>query len=222
MSDTDIYPSASDKAYLDRAYALKSPDEARTLYDEWAKSYDTDLSGLDYAFPRRAAEAVLANLPAKADGPLKVLDAGCGTGLVGVALIQAAQGRAKFRIDGVDISPGMLETAQKTGLYADLSEVDLTKPLSSASSSYDIVVCVGTLTRGHVGCAVLAEFVRVTKGDGLVVATVLDQIWKSAGFEAEVERLSRENQVEVLSVGTVGVVEGKQEGGKLVVMRRLQ
>lgn len=221
MSDTDYYPSTGDKTYLDRAYALKTPAEARTLYDEWAKSYDTDLSGLDYAFPRRAAEAVIANLPAKTDAPLRVLDAGCGTGLVGVALAQLAQGQAEFKIDGVDISPGMLETARKTGLYAELSEVDLTEPLSFASASYDIVVCVGTLTRGHVGYAVLAEFVRVTKSGGLVVATVLDQIWTSAGFEAEVDRLGRENQVEMLSVGSVGVVEAKQEGGRLVVMRRV-
>lgn len=264
MSDSPAYtslPSSTSKAYLDRAYALQSPAEARTLYDEWARSYDADLSGIEYVFHRHAAGAVLQNLGPNVDVnrklKVKVLDAGCGTGLVGRALreeIVRVEGMGKgggkvgrtdtcpsqeifqgkidpsnidFEITGIDISPGMLDVARKTGLYTTLEEVDLMKlPLKYTTGSYDVVVCVGTLTRGHVGPEVLGEFVRVTKTDGIIVATVLEEIWEIKGFERETERLAGTEQevvkeVEVLGVERVGVVKGAEEGGRLVVLRKV-
>lgn len=183
--------STGGNPYLDRAYALTGPRDARELYDEWAASYDADLAdeSQGYVAPGHAADAVAR--VAGLDGA--ILDAGCGTGLVGAELAR----RGARTVDGVDLSPGMLERARATGAYRTLDVADLTAPLELPDDGYDALVCVGTLTHGHVGPSVLAEFVRVVRPSGYVVATVLDDIWEDGGFRAEVDRLAAGELVEM-------------------------
>lgn len=148
-----------------------------------------------------------------------MLDAGCGTGLVGLAIMKAESLRERVeKVDGVDISPGMLEVARKTGVYEGLEVQDLNEPLGAGEGVYDVVVCVGTLTKGHVGAGCLGEFVRVVKRGGLVVATVLSEIWVSGGFEEVVEGLS----VEVLGREEFGVRKGEKGGARMLVLRKLE
>ena len=109
--------------HLARAYALTGPDDARALYDEWATSYDTDLAdeAQGYVAPERAADTVARVAGVSGE----ILDAGCGTGLVGVALVD----RGATTIDGVDLSPGMLARAEVDRLVelglAELVEADV-------------------------------------------------------------------------------------------------
>lgn len=119
-----------------RAYSAVDADAARAVYDEWAETYDAELGHDDqgYIGPDVAADALV-----RVVGPgATVLDAGCGTGLVGAAL--AARGR--FDVDGVDISPGMLARAQAVGVYRRLAVADLTRRLGVDDGAYDAVVCV--------------------------------------------------------------------------------
>ena len=210
-----------DNPYLKRAYALQDAKSARTLYDEWATKYDSDLSSLEYTFPQQASTALLAQFPDADLANIKILDAGCGTGLVGISLKQAGAHRAN--IMGCDISTGMLEVARKSGAYGSLDETDLSKPLRYVDGQFDGVVCVGTLTQGHVGPdPVLGEFARVVKkGSGVVVATVLEAIWESGGFRSRIEELVKAGLVEVVSDTVVGITKGESEGGRLVVLRKL-
>ena len=71
----------------------RSPEETKALYTDWAKTYDSDVTGAGYATPGRVARA----LAEVADLTAPLLDFGCGTGLSGVAL--AAEGFTA--IDGV-------------------------------------------------------------------------------------------------------------------------
>jgi SAM-dependent methyltransferase len=191
MSQQPTTPTG-DNPYMQRAYALRGPDDARELYDDWAERYDTDVAeDLGYVAPGIAADTVVE--VAGTDGT--VLDAGCGTGLVGAALAQ----RGVAVIDGVDLSPGMLERARATGAYRSLEPADLTQPLSTPADTYDVVVCVGTLTHGHVGPEALREFVRVTRPGGSVVATVLVDAWEAGGFRAEVDGLVSAGRAEMVS-----------------------
>lgn len=198
---------------LERAYALSGSDEARALYDEWADSYDSDLSddSQGYVAPETAAETVARTTGV--DG--EILDAGCGTGLVGVAL--AARGART--IDGVDLSPGMLEKAEQTGVYRRLAPADLSRALPVPADSYDVVVCVGTLTHGHVGPGAFGEFVRLTRPGGTIVATVLDDIWDSGGYRAEVDRLAQMALVEIVSTDAVDYRKAAQVDARMVVLR---
>ncbi|BEI80835.1 hypothetical protein CcaverHIS002_0113640 [Cutaneotrichosporon cavernicola] len=142
-------PSAAaqgDSQYLERVYSAKSPSELKEIYDAWAPEYEHDLVGsLGYTAPKKAADALAAVLAPSPD--LKVLDAGCGTGLVGVELRKLGFNN----IDGIDLSQGMLAQAAKTGAYASLTKADLSGQLAIPGDYYNATICVGTLTEGHVG-----------------------------------------------------------------------
>jgi predicted TPR repeat methyltransferase len=71
---------------------------------------------------------------------LDILDAGCGTGHVGEMLTGLAR-----RLDGVDLSPEMLEKAEARSLYTSLHRGDLVAFLAAHPASYDAVVSAATL-----------------------------------------------------------------------------
>jgi ubiquinone/menaquinone biosynthesis C-methylase UbiE len=215
--------SQADNVYLSRAYNLKNEDEARALYDEWATQYDKDLSSMDYMSPTATVDALVSALSSSPPtAPFTVLDAGCGTGLVGVALAahKSLNQRVRVIVDGLDLSQGMLDVARKTGTYRALEVADLTKRIDRDDGSYDAVLCVGTLTQGHVGPAVLGEFVRVVKKGGFVVATILDDIFVEGGYEKEIKRLEASGVAQVLGTDDFGIRKGEFKGGKMLVLRK--
>jgi ubiquinone/menaquinone biosynthesis C-methylase UbiE len=206
--------STDQKTLLDRVYAASTTTESRDLYDEWAKSYDSDMTQYDFTAPRLVAEAVARGLklnhisPDKPLQGLKIADAGCGTGLVGVELSKLG---AKD-IVGLDISEGMLAVAKNTAVYDDLRTTDLTKRLEFDDGKFDALTCCGTFTHGHLGSEPLEEFVRVVKDGGVVVATVLESFWVEKGFEAEIERLAKAEKVEVVEKDVHQYLKGNRGG----------
>ena len=210
---SDQMPNTGGNTYVQRSYGLGGADEARALYDEWAASYDADLAdeSQGYVAPALAADTVVR--VAGVHGA--ILDAGCGTGLVGAELAQ----RGATVIDGVDVSEGMLEQARATGAYRSLAPADLTRALSAADGTYDVVVCVGTLTHGHVGPHAFGEFVRLTRPGGTIVATVLDDIWDAGGYRAEVDRLEQMAMVEVVSTDLVDYRRSADVHARMVALR---
>jgi predicted TPR repeat methyltransferase len=166
---------------LKRVYNLTSTAEAESVYDDWAGTYDTDTTdGMGYVAPGIAADRLAGLAPAGA----VVLDAGCGTGLVGAEL-----GRRGFTtIDGIDLSQGMLDQARTKGCYRTLQKADLSGRLTYDDNAYDATICVGTLTEGHVGPEALDELIRVTRGH--LVLTVLGRIWESLGYHAYIDGLA--------------------------------
>lgn len=102
-------------------------------------------------------------------------------------------------IDGIDISPGMLEVAERTGVYDSLSVGNLTEILDIPSRLYDAVICVGTMTEGHVGPEPFDEFVRVVKPGGYIVSTIRESVWTSKGYEAKVTSLTQAGQARHVS-----------------------
>ncbi|KAL4752260.1 hypothetical protein BDW72DRAFT_192205 [Aspergillus terricola var. indicus] len=223
MSQEPTSAASGINSYLPRAFALSGTSEAQNFYDEWARAYDADINGVGYASPRRAVDAIIDNLPLSlTSGPekLQILDAGCGTGLVGDCLARSSLA-GSFCLNGVDLSEGMLNVAREKGVYQSLETADLNEGIPSPDGKYDIVVCVGTLTKGHVGAGVLGEFARLTVKGGLVVATVHDGIWEKGGFEAVIGRLKEKRVVKVLSLDAFGILEEESQGGRMVVLNKI-
>ncbi|PWY77316.1 S-adenosyl-L-methionine-dependent methyltransferase [Aspergillus sclerotioniger CBS 115572] len=207
----------TENALLTRARASNSKEDCQTLYAEWADTYNADLADAsqDYVAPFLAAETALQNAT-NVKG--SILDAGCGTGLVGEAL---ARGGA-VTIDGLDLSPAMLRVARQTGVYRNLDIGDLTQPIEKPDDVYDVVTCAGTFTHGHVGPApALREFLRVTKTNGIIVATILEDIWLSGGFKAEVERLEVEHLVKVASMELKDYRRGAGDKATFIVLKKI-
>ena len=207
----------NEQDFLARAYALKNVQDAQDLYNEWSPSYNQYLELEGYVFPERAVTTLLKVLSRDTlDHSLNILDAGCGTGLVGAALARSGA----RNIDGIDISTGMLEVAKKSGNYRSLHETDLTKRIGTGDDTYDIVICVGTLTQGHVGPMVFDEFVRVVKVGGVVVATITDVVWETAGFKDKIDQLVDSNRVELVRTDIVGVTKNTTSGARVLALRK--
>lgn len=203
--------------FLTRLYDIESVDDCRSIYDDWATTYDADLYGpaQDYVAPNLVTQALLA---AKGDLSGRILDAGCGSGLSGVSLAEAG---AKD-IDGIDLSPGMLKIAEPKGVYRSLAVADLSKPIDKPDGEYDAVTCVGTWTHGHVGpIPSLKEFVRVTKKGGVIAGTVLDDAWSAGGYEAEVDRLKSEGLIDVMSAEKAPYRRAAGVSARILVVRKL-
>lgn len=163
---------------------LQAPDREALMdvYAEWADHYDADLvEGEGYVGHLGAVELLAPRLAAGQ----RVLDAGCGTGLVGVELAK----HVDLTIVGADYSPEMLARAKATNAYDQLRRVDLNEPLALPDDDFDAVVCAGTLTVGHVGPGALAEFVRVVKPGGFVCFTVREEAWQQDDYQAVVDDL---------------------------------
>ncbi len=169
---------------------LKNTDEVMKYYDEWAKSqkYNKDMEAWEYSGPKETVEVINKH---QKDKNIKIFDAGCGSGLVGVELKK--YGFINF--DGSDISRELLNQVPK-GLYQNLTQSDLNKPTNISNNSYDIVTCVGTFTFAHVKAHALDEFVRITKENGLICFTINEAIYENQGFKKKLEELKNSNKIE--------------------------
>jgi SAM-dependent methyltransferase len=131
-------------------------------YDAWAPSYDRDL-GASYAeSPRVVGELAAQHLPRSA----KILDAGCGTGLVGEAL--ATHGFAQ--LTGFDQSAGVLAEAERKRVYAGLVQGKLASISAHFSArSFDAITAVGVFTFGHANIDELEPLLQVLRPDGCLL-----------------------------------------------------
>jgi predicted TPR repeat methyltransferase len=119
------------------------PDFAlRTMFDEVATRFDELMvDGLHYRGHLQLRTLADAELPGLKP-PLRILDLGCGTGLVGGSFQDLAQGGC---LDGIDVAPRMIEVARKRGIYNELTLGDLETVLAETGPSYDLIVSADTM-----------------------------------------------------------------------------
>ncbi|KAG8671928.1 hypothetical protein FPOAC2_05289 [Fusarium poae] len=182
-------------SHLERSLKSTSLAETRSTYNEWANNYNQDVEKEDYVAPKVAAANLVSHLHSRDISEVKILDAGCGTGLVGEALLN----QGAKHIDGIDLSPGMLEVAERTGVYKSLSVANLAERLDIVADSYDAVICVGTMTEGHVGPEAFDEFLRAAKPGGIIVSTIRESVWQPKGYETKVDNLVEDRKVQLVS-----------------------
>ncbi|MCR9259477.1 MAG: class I SAM-dependent methyltransferase [Pseudomonadaceae bacterium] len=176
----------------ERVLQAKNPAELADAYADWAEKYDADLVGeMGYEAPRATAEILHAALTSS---DVRILDAGCGTGLVGEELHRLGY----KRLVGLDYSNDMLEHARRKNVYVELLQGDLTKPLELEAHPFDATICVGTFTLGHVGPEAIAHLISVTKAGGLVCITVRDEAWEQDDYAATIRALQDEQLMEVI------------------------
>lgn len=146
-------------------------DYLRSVFDFYADDFDTHLISLAYRIPGVMRGAVCKHLPidgapvsGKPDlemplpqeiqggihgsvhggqtGPIgPVLDLGCGTGLVAVALSDLPLGPWV----GVDLAPRMLERAKAKGLYAELHEADIIDFLAGDPRQWKLILAADVM-----------------------------------------------------------------------------
>lgn len=129
---------------------------------------------------------------------VRVLDAGCGTGLVGEVL----RSKGFAHVDGFDLCDKMVEVAEKTQAYGRLEGgCDLTKRVDHFDQdSYDAVVSAGVFTLGHVPPSALMELVHIARPGGLVVVSTRMSYARETPFEDFCRMLDEENRIDLLDV----------------------
>ena len=165
-------------------YKLKTSEELLKYYKDWADNnkYNKDMVVWNYTAPQ---ETVSILKKYAFDKNFKILDAGCGTGLVGIELKKYGYSN----IEGVDFSQSMLDLVPQD-IYRKIEKIDLNKSLKFKDDMYDIVMCVGTFTYGHVKPKALDELIRITRNGGLICFTINEGIYEEYGFDKKIKELS--------------------------------
>ena len=147
------------------------PGYVRALFDQYAPRFDRTLvEKLDYRGPEVLLKAVLAARHA-AKQPARfarAIDLGCGTGLAARAFTSLVD-----EFIGIDLSPGMIERARATRLYARLDVTDMLQGLRAEDdASANLVMAADAFVYVQELEPVLREAARVLKPQGLLAFTV--------------------------------------------------
>ena len=143
--DEQPVPERASDQFIDRLYAICA--------DRWDNPAGPN--------PYRGAQLVADKVGGSG---LDILDAGCGTGLVG-ALVRD---RSK-RLVGVDLSAAMLDLARSKNVYDELHKGDLISFMLGGPQAYDVVTCAATLIHfGDLGPAFAAAGSALRAGGAFV------------------------------------------------------
>ena len=126
--------------------ATKTEAPAGSYYDRIARLYDLTFKVNGYG---RSLDQYFANHPLPITRGARILDAGCGTGLLTLALLRAI--RFPVSITALDLSSTSVAAARKSLYYSDGRKRDVTftqgnlLSLPFADASLDVVVTAGAL-----------------------------------------------------------------------------
>jgi len=196
------------KAFDTRGYRTV---DVRTGYGEWVATYeDTVEDAMDIALLDELREVSWSALGA-------VADLGCGTGRTGTWMRE----HGVEVIDGVDLTPEMLEVARGRGVYRRLVEGDVSAT-GLESGAYDLVMtCLVDEHLADVGPLYAEAFRLARPGGTFVLVGFHPHFIMAAGMPTHFDSASGEpvaidTYVHLLSEH---VTEGLAAGWRLVEMR---
>jgi predicted TPR repeat methyltransferase len=205
----------SDKidARLNRVYTKKGDKQA--LYDDWAESYEQDLvDDLGYVAHDQACLRLQALLPER---NARILDAGCGTGLVGRRLQQAGY----TDIHGSDYSLKMLDEARAIGAYRSLTQHDLTGPIMT-DTPYDAAIVVGVFSFDQPSAEHLINITGALKPGGIALVTVNGKAWHEVDWPARLEQFDqRYPAARLLDVQIIDYLTTENIDARLLTLQRV-
>lgn len=166
----------------------------QTLFDDYSSYYESALASLGYRAPEHL-RALLERVSPEARAPLDILDLGCGTGLSGDAFKGLAVGA---RLDGIDLSPRMIDEARKRAIYTDLIVGDFETVLSAPGPSYDLAIAADAFNYlGDLGPTLIGTGRRLKSG-GVCLFTLEKK--DGEGWEQTPANRFRHNESYVRSV----------------------
>ncbi len=171
----------------------KNDNRLTEVYRDWAKKYDYDNDHvLGTVSQPKSVNLLSTRLK---DKTAKIIDVGCGTGLVGEKL----KAKDFIYFDGIDISKDMLSIAKSRG-YRNLFLGSLNKQLPVLDDAYDAAMCIGVFTHGHVSSDGFNELCRIVKPGGYVCFTINEGVFEEYGFKEMIAEFQLNKVWEVISL----------------------
>ena len=171
----------------------KNDNRLTEVYRDWAKKYDYDNDHvLGTVSQPKSVNLLSTRLK---DKTAKIIDVGCGTGLVGEKL----KAKDFIYFDGIDISKDMLSIAKSRG-YRNLFLGSLNKQLPVLDDAYDAAMCIGVFTHGHVSSDRFNELCRIVKPGGYVCFTINEGVFEEYGFKDMIAEFQLNKAWEVISL----------------------
>lgn len=167
-------------SHVEAVFAAANQQELAEQYDKWAVTYEDDL--IDQGGPKEAVELLARYVQPTA----RILDAGCGTGVVGKLLADLGY----VTVEGLDLSAGMLGEARNKGCYVALHQMALGEPLEFDTGRFDAVILVGVFARGHAPSRSFDEVIRSTKPGGYIIFTLRPEFYENTDFKAAMNSLA--------------------------------
>ena len=173
-------------------YKLDTPEEILNYYKNWSSNnnYEKDLEEWNYVAPHECCQLFIHQVKNKNS---LILDAGCGTGLVGKIL----QTQEYQNLEGLDFSQEMLDLVP-ANIYQKIFQADLNQSLSIPDHYYDHALCVGTFTYGHVKTNAFSEFHRILKDNAIFVFSINEGVYESYNFGEAIANYEKLDKWEVL------------------------
>lgn len=98
----------------------------------------------------------------------KVLDVGCGNGIISIQL-----GKSGFNVTGIDVSEKTIETARKNNPFPNVQfRVQSAEQLVASGELFDVIVCSEVLEHLDNPGALLKTLHQSLKADGILIVTV--------------------------------------------------
>ncbi len=113
----------------------------KDAWDYWSHSYDKLWANKNSLYPTRyAVMEMLENVITDEKKVYNIIDVGCGTGVL-IEMIINHFSEFHLKLDGIDVSDGMLEEARKKGLGSKtyLKKMDVLD-LEGQNKKYDIII----------------------------------------------------------------------------------
>ena len=201
-------------ARLSRVY--DNPGDKQKLFDDWAPTYDHDLiDELGYVADAEACRRLETLVP---DRQARILDAGCGTGLVGRRLQQAGY----LNIDGSDYSAKMLDEARTCGAYRSLVQHDLTQPVRT-EELYDAAIVVGVFAFSVPSAEHLVNITCSLHPGAFALVTVNGKAWQEVDWPAKLDGFDQKYpNARLLEIQTIDYLTAEGIDGRLLILQRTE
>ena len=158
----------------------------KEIYNIWSKTYDSYVQEQKYTGPRELVKKLSTMIMNFNSREIEVLDFGCGTGLVGEEIKNQGIG---VIVDGLDLSPKMLERARARNCYRNLWELNLMNDIIKNEVNcslekgdnqdndiklYPLIVSCGVFLEGHAPIEIIDKLVDHLEREGLLLFTIRD------------------------------------------------
>lgn len=201
--------------FLEKISGVENAETQRDVYDQWADSYDKELTEGDYKTPARVA-AALKSVLTEAELATPVLDFGCGTGLSGLALADAG-----FQhIHGADVSAGMLRQAEAKAVYERLFPLPVGNPDPGLMSRYRLVTAVGAISPGAAPSSCLPAILMALPSRGRLAFSYNDLALEDPEYMQWFDRTVNSSEAEIEVDETGPHIAGLGSTARVMVIRR--